>query len=102
MCDRLELIKAPAEKITDPGGQYQINQSDHSQISADLRPAHPFARGFGVQATGANRKRTIFFVNTALILSRNEVERLLSFRNDNALAMAEFCPSKETARFPLR
>jgi len=30
-----------------------------------------------MQATGANRKRTIFFVNTALVLSRDEVEDLL-------------------------
>ena len=55
-----------------------------------------------MQATGANRKRTIFFVNTALVLSPDELEDLLSCPNDNAFATAEFCRSKETAMWPLR
>jgi len=51
-----------------------------------------------VQTIGANRKRTIFFVNMALIFAADEVEHSSSFPNHNAFATAESCPSKETAR----
>jgi hypothetical protein len=39
-----------------------------------------FVPGFGAQAIGANRKRTIFFVNMALIFMADEVENLESLR----------------------
>jgi hypothetical protein len=39
-----------------------------------------FARGFGAQAIGANRKPTIFFVNMALIFMADEVENLANFQ----------------------
>jgi len=78
--NRFELIKATAEKVPDASGQYQINQSRHSQVSADLGPTRAFAQGFGAQAIGANRKRTIFFVNMALIFMAGEVENLANFQ----------------------
>jgi hypothetical protein len=51
MCDRYELVKSPAKEITDANSQSEINQSQHTQILADLRPS-----------TGANPKCAIFSV----------------------------------------
>jgi hypothetical protein len=39
-----------------------------------------FARGFSALAIGANRKRTIFFVNMALIFMPEEVENFARFQ----------------------
>jgi hypothetical protein len=56
------VVKATAKEIPDTRGQRKINQSQHSQVLADLVPAPAFARGFGLAGIGANRKRSIFFV----------------------------------------
>jgi hypothetical protein len=64
MCDGLEVVKAPAKKIPDTNGQRKINQSQHSQVLADLRPTP----AFGVAGVGANRKRSFFFVKYVGIL----------------------------------
>jgi hypothetical protein len=61
VCNRLELVKTPAKKVTDTSGKRKINQSQHSQV-LDLPPAPAFARGFGLAGISANRKRSIFFV----------------------------------------
>jgi hypothetical protein len=66
--NRLELVKTPAKKVTDTSGQRKINQSQHSQILADLLPAPAFARGFGLAGMSANRKRSIFFVKHVRIV----------------------------------
>src|SRR4029453_1188717 len=48
----------------------------------DLRTAAAFARCLGAADVGANRKRTIFFVNTALIVFvASEPGGVLSFPN---------------------
>jgi len=62
VCNGLELVKTPAKEVTDTSGQREINQSQHSQVLADLSPAPIFVRGFGPAGIGANRKRSIFFV----------------------------------------
>jgi hypothetical protein len=58
VCSRLKLVKTPAKKIPDKSCQRKINQSQHTQVLADLSPALVF----DVVDTGANRKRMIFFV----------------------------------------
>jgi hypothetical protein len=68
VCDRPELVKAPAKEIPDRNGQRKINQSQHSQVLADLLPTLAFAPGFGVAGVGANRKRTFFFVKYVSIV----------------------------------
>ena len=66
MCRGLKLVKTPAKKIPDKSGQRKINQSQHSQVLADLPPALVF----DVADTGANRKRMIFFVKHAAVPPR--------------------------------
>jgi len=61
VCHGLELVKTPAEKVTDTSGKRKINQSQHSQVLV-LPPASAFARGFGLAGISGNRKRWIFFV----------------------------------------
>jgi hypothetical protein len=58
VCDGLKLVKTTAKRIPDKGGQQKINQSEHTQVLADL----PTALVFEMADTGANRKRMIFFV----------------------------------------
>jgi hypothetical protein len=48
VCDGYEPVKSPAKKITDTNSQYEINQSQHTQILADL-----------TVSAGANPKRAI-------------------------------------------
>jgi hypothetical protein len=68
--DRFEPVKAPAKEIPDTNGQRKIDQSQHSQVLADLQPAPAFARGFGVAGVGANRKRSFFFVKYVPIIPK--------------------------------
>jgi hypothetical protein len=79
MCNGYKPVKAPAKKITDTNGQSEVNQSQHTQILADLlvstrlrtsrlRPAVSGLRranGFGVAGIGANPKRAISSVKHA-------------------------------------
>jgi hypothetical protein len=60
--DGLELVKTPAKKVTDTSEQCEINQSQHSQVLADLPPVRVLVGGFGPAIIGANRKRSVFFV----------------------------------------
>jgi hypothetical protein len=71
VCNRRELVKTPAKKVTDTSGQRKINQSQHSQI-LDLPPASAFAQDFGPAGISANRKRSIFFVKQVRISLRDE------------------------------
>lgn len=58
MCNRLKLVETPAKRIPDKSRQDKINQSQHTEVLADLPPELVFV----VPNTGANRKRMIFFV----------------------------------------
>src|SRR5438132_14405466 len=58
MCDRYELVKAPAKKVAETNSQSEINQRQHIQILGDL-----------VDSTGANPKRAISSVKHAPELS---------------------------------
>jgi hypothetical protein len=71
VCNRLELVKAPAKEIPDTSGQRKINQSQHSQV-LDLPPASAFARGFGPAGISANRKRLFFFVKHVRKIGKDE------------------------------
>jgi hypothetical protein len=62
VCDRRELVKTPAKKVTDANRQCEIYQSQHSQVFTDFSAASIFVQGFGLAGIGANRKRMISFV----------------------------------------
>jgi len=68
VCNRRKLVKTPAQKIPDTSGNPKINQSQHSQVFADLPPALAVAPSFGVAGIGANRKRSFFFVKHVRII----------------------------------
>jgi hypothetical protein len=83
MCRGLKLVKTPAKKIPDKSGQREINQSEHTQVLADLPPALVF----DVADTGANRKRMIFFVK--------HVRSSPADMHQQWSATVELCRSKE-------
>ena len=62
VCPRLKLVKTPAKKIPDKNSQRKINQSQHTQVITELLPALVV----NMADTGANRKRTIFFVKHSI------------------------------------
>ena len=57
MRDGGEAVKSPAKEIADTNSQYEINQSQHTQVLSDLRPS-----------TGANPKCAIFYVKPSSML----------------------------------
>jgi hypothetical protein len=70
VCNRLEPVETSAKKIPGTRGQPKINQTQHTQVLADLPTVPAFALRFGVAGIGANRKRSFFFVKHVRIIAQ--------------------------------